>query len=239
MQEGLNDTSYLSDKLEWRSTPINFVQIIHVRNNHWACLSNYFCDSPNEVELFDSMHNSCDPDSSVIRQVCTVLNSSARNVMIKIINVQQQCGSNECGLFALAFASDLCAHRDPFTRVYFESKFRSHLLTCFVSGKTTHFPSRSRRVQEDRAVGVSVTDIFCVCRQPEQLPMVCCDLCCEWYHPSCISVPDGVFSDSGMKWWCERCEGCDSFDVTGICDYKVYNCLIVSSFDIVYTTFPD
>lgn len=206
LQEGLNDTSYLSDKLVWRSQPVNFVQVIHVGRNHWACLSNKYCDSLNEVELFDSQHNSRDPDSSVIPQVCAILNSLEKNVVIKIVDVQQQRGSTECGLFALAFASDLCANGDPFTRVYSESQFWSHLLKCFISEKMTPFPSRSKKsMSGERLAGFYPVDIFCVCRQPERLPMVCCDTCCEWYHSNCAQIPEEVFLDGKMTWCCDRC----------------------------------
>lgn len=68
-----------------------------------------------------------DPGETVVQQVCAILCSQAKNITINVVNVQQQVGSSECGLFALAFASDLCGGRDPYTRVYYESKLRSHL----------------------------------------------------------------------------------------------------------------
>jgi hypothetical protein len=204
LQQGLKDTSYLSDKLLWSSKPVSFVQIIHVGTNHWACLSNKYCSS-DEVELYDSLHSSRDPDESVIRQVCAILKSPAKKITVKVINVQQQCGSTQCGLFALAFASDLCADRDPFTRVYFESKFRSHLLKCFVAQEIDSFPSRERKNLPERSVTEVSLNLFCVCRQPEELPMVSCDRCCEWYHKGCMSIPEEVFSDPSIKWFCESC----------------------------------
>ena len=176
-QEGLNDTSYLRDKLVWKSKPVNFVQIIHVGGNHWACLSNKFCTPENEVELFDSFHSLHGADYTVLEQ------TTAKDIRISIVNVQQQSGSTQCGLYALAFAADLCEDRDPFSRVYYESRFRSHLLKSFVSEEIAPFPSRGRKsVSEERLIEVCVTGVFCVCRFPEKLPMACCDSCSEWYH---------------------------------------------------------
>lgn len=223
-QEGLNDTSYLCDKLLWQSKPVSFIQIIHVKGNHWACLSNRFCSHANEVELFDSLHNhslhkSRGPDCSILDQACAILKSPAKSITINVVNVQQQYGSTQCGLYALAFAADLCENIDPFSRVYYESRFRSHLLTCFLSEKIAPFPSRRRRsVLEERVTKISVTDIFCICRLPEKLPMACCDACCEWYHPSCMEIEDEVFSDPNMKWWCDGCNpGILSEEPTSIC----------------------
>ena len=207
LQEGLKDTSYLCDKLVWNSEPVSFVQIIHIKGNHWACLSNKFCN-PNEVELFDSLQDhtlSGGPDCSITQQVCAIMNSSANTVTIKVVNVQQQCGSTQCGLFALAYAVDLCRDIDPSCRVYYESKFRSHLLKCFVAEKITPFPSRCRKSTPERLNIVSSVSIFCTCRKPEKLPMACCDACSEWYHPTCVHIPEEVFSNPNSKWLCDGC----------------------------------
>lgn len=166
----------------------------------------------NEVELFDSfhkhsLHDSCELDSSILEQACSILHSPAKSITVKIVAVQQQHRPTQCGLYALAFATDLCNNVDPFSRVYYESKFRDHLLKCFVSEKIASFPSRDRKiVLAERLTKVIMTDIFCICRLPEKLPMACCDLCSEWHHPSCVTIPDDVFSDSNVKWWCSRCK---------------------------------
>lgn len=207
LQNGLKDTSYLAVKLLWPSKPVDFVQIVHVGSNHWACVSNKYC-STNEVELFDSMHN-CDKSlhQSVVSQVCTILKSPANAVTIKVVNVQQQSGSTQCGLFALVFACDLCAGKDPCTRVYFESKLTNHLLKSFIAGEITPFPSRVRKSFTDRYVAIQSVDVFCVCRGPEQLPMACCDVCCEWYHDSCVAIPEELFDNSSSsRWLCDYCK---------------------------------
>ena len=128
-QEELNDVGYLRDKLVWPSKPINFVQVLHVGQNHWPCLSNKFCDD-NEVELFDSYVNDF-PDKSIIQQACVILCLEGRNICLHIVDTQQQVGSKDCGLFALAYATDLCGGVDPSTHTYYQSKMRNHLKECF------------------------------------------------------------------------------------------------------------
>jgi len=163
-QEGLKDTSYLSEKLVWQAKPISFVQVIHVKGNHWACLSNKFCGA-SKVELFDSLHThslhkSRGPDCSIVEQACAILKAPVKSIKVNVVSVQQQSGQSECGLYAMAFAADLCVNIDPCSQVYYESKLRSHLLKCFVSQKITPFPSRRRRMLEERITKVCVTDVF-------------------------------------------------------------------------------
>ena len=147
---------------------------------------------------------SLDPCGFIVQQLCAILHSQSEAITIKVIDVQQQTGCSDCGLFALAFAADLVENKDPFTRSYFQSKLRGHLNKCFDAEKISTFPSRSRRVPEKRTADISVINVYCVCRQPERLPMACCDQCLEWYHSECVTIPDEIFSDMGKKWFCRR-----------------------------------
>lgn len=203
-QTGLRDTSYLCERLIWCSQPQGFVQIIFISKNHWACLSNKFCSDPEEVELYDSLQSPVLPDGDVATQASVILRSDCRSIKIKTVNVQQQIGGVDCGLFALAFACDLCNGRDPCTRIYYQSKLRSHYEKCLSCEVITSFPSRGRPMKS-RLIDEVVVDVYCVCRQPERLPMACCDRCTEWFHCSCVSIPDEVFADDRIKWICQEC----------------------------------
>ena len=198
-QNGLQDTSYLAEKV-WHSKPFKFVQVIYVKSRHWACLSNKFTSEENEVELFDSLRTKS-PDHSILSQASTILQSKANKIKLKMVNVQQQSGSSDCGLFALAFAYDLCSDVDPFTKVYLQSKMRSHFNECLISEKIVPFPSQKSNKQS-RIASETEIGIFCTCRQPESLPMACCDGCMEWFHPTCVPIPDEIFSNSSAKWSC-------------------------------------
>jgi len=109
-QNGLCDTTYLAEKLEWSSTPHKFVQIIHAGGCHWACLSNKLIENETHVvELFDSMHT--EPGYTK-EQACTILCCDKSLLTIRVVNVQCQQGGDNCGLFAVAMAFDLCEARD-------------------------------------------------------------------------------------------------------------------------------
>ena len=126
----------------------NFVQIIHVGDSRWACISNNFCkkDKSHVAELFDSMHT--EPGSTIKEQICTILRCEKPFLTIRVINVQQQKLGDSCGLFAIAMALDICEGRDPFLSFYSEVEMRFHLEKCFKSKRLTKFPEDSIRVLE-------------------------------------------------------------------------------------------
>ena len=70
-QNGLQDTSYLAEKLIWKSDVEKFIQIINVSRCHWACLTNKFSNERNTVQFYDSLMTS--PNASVMEQACTIL----------------------------------------------------------------------------------------------------------------------------------------------------------------------
>ena len=53
-QNGLQDTSYLKDKIMWRSSVEKFVQIINVSGHHWVCVSNNFSWKENTADMRQS-----------------------------------------------------------------------------------------------------------------------------------------------------------------------------------------
>ena len=212
---GLCDTSYLSERLEWKSVPRSFVQIIHVNGNHWACLTNKFCHSESDVELYDSLHT--DPaNDSILEQAAAILKSTyCKEMCIKVINVQTQKGVSECGAFAIAMAYDLCNHLDPFQRAYDQSKLRLNIEKVFVRrsfcGIFFSKPQRSNsKLLPERIVKALNVELHCVCRLPELLEsrygdMACCDACKNWFHADCLAIPVEIFSDPTMQWFCTNC----------------------------------
>ena len=43
-------------------------------------------------------------------------------------------------------------------------------------------PSKEKKNKEKEV------DVYCICRQPERLPMIGCDFCEEWYHGFCLKL---------------------------------------------------
>ena len=48
---------------------------------------------------------------------------------------------------------------------------------------------------------------YCLCRKPEQHPMIGCDFCEEWYHNSCLNLTkEDIKELAKTKWKCPKCD---------------------------------
>ena len=64
--------------------------------------------------------------------------------------------------------------------------------------------SSSPSSDEDKVEG---QEVYCYCRQPmsEHVPMICCDVCSEWYHGKCVSLT-AADMDNIDSYVCAKCE---------------------------------
>ena len=67
-------------------------------------------------------------------------------VLFDIMNIQPQCNQHDCGLFALACATELVHGCDPTVCHWDVPKMIHHLLCCLEKGKIDRFPIKKRRV---------------------------------------------------------------------------------------------
>ena len=115
----------------------DFVQLLHVNNNHWVCVSSINCTS-GYVNLMDSLSN------SVISQEITQLVENLLGPRYKGINqlpVQQQQNGSDCGVFAIAFATCLVYGRNPSQAHFDIPRMRPHLLKCLKARSIELFPT--------------------------------------------------------------------------------------------------
>ena len=99
------DTDGLQDTV-WRCFATfdgKFVQVLHVNNNHWICVAR---NKNNEVSVYDSMSGNLSKDTVYV--IARMVKCEDEELMVKLMPVQHQTNSNNCGLFALAFATDIC-----------------------------------------------------------------------------------------------------------------------------------
>lgn len=190
---GLYATTSLSLLTSPASTSTRgFVQILHVNSNHWVTVSNINCGT-GTVNIYDSSGQVSTDE--FIYQITGLLSFAGHNVHLQWPVVQQQRGSNDCGLFAIANSLALCRGEDPSRMEYQQSAMRQHLLTCFQVEHIKPFPPVTRFA---RTVEVSV---HCLCRRniwkggPE---LVSCRRCSKCFHTSCVSVNSDGFV-------CTRC----------------------------------
>ena len=62
------------------------------------------------------------------------------------MNVAYQVGTQDCGLFAVAYMTFLAYGDNPTDMTYKQESMRHHLITCFETKKLTIFPSKRRKV---------------------------------------------------------------------------------------------
>ena len=80
------------------------------------------------------MYNSVDDDTvGIIKNLFCCDN-------IKIVECQNPCGANDCGLFSIAIATAIANGIDPMKLKYEQGDMRMHLLQCFRQGLKTMFP---------------------------------------------------------------------------------------------------
>ena len=179
-----------------------FIQILNA-GRHWVCMSTIGC-SAGTVQVFDNLYNR--PNDVLIDHGCRMLLSPQDAVTFFNVKVQKQIGGSDCGLFALAFATDLCFGLDPHNQKYKQNETHQHFIRCLESGKITPFPKTDRRVQTHLSYNKTAIKIFCLCRLPnDKKEYVECFSCKGWYHPECASIPTWAVN-SKVPWKCPKCK---------------------------------
>ena len=188
-----------------------FIQILHVAQNHWVTVSNITRGGKcyhEGVFIYDSLcPNTVDMDTK--KQICSFMKSKSKVVRFELMNIQMQENLNDCGLYAIACATELVYKRDPCRAHFQANKLRSHLIECLEKAKIVPFPlKRERRIGLAGRIRKSVQEnVYCCCWIPnydKKLAMVCCSTCSEWFHLKCIGDSD-VSNNPKVKWFCVDC----------------------------------
>ena len=111
--------------LPYRSACRNFIQILNIDNEHWACVSNIL-SSPGVVEIYDSMPFYSPKSIALQSQVAKIMKTKEKSFMLKHVDVQRQSGASECALFAIAHATALCTGSDPHLTNFIQDELRAH-----------------------------------------------------------------------------------------------------------------
>ena len=116
-----------------------FFQVLH-ENNYCVLVS-----SPTEsavktvVYLYDSLQKES-LNKNLDKQIARLSKSEGAELRIISKVVQQQGNGYDCGIFAIAFATDIgCTHK-PEQRTYNQSVIRKHLLAQLGKETITLFP---------------------------------------------------------------------------------------------------
>ena len=104
---------------------------------HWLTISTVNLKH-GYVNVFDSL--SLNLDIEVQNQICAILKQESTYVTANRVPIQQQQGSADCGLFAIATAVALCNGYEPNKILFRQDKLRGNLIKCIENGSFTMFP---------------------------------------------------------------------------------------------------
>ena len=74
--------------------------------NHWVVFSNVESSEPEEIYVYDSLFSYSSP--CLRAQVACLLHTSKPRFTLTFVDLHKQDGFNDCGVFAVAFATALC-----------------------------------------------------------------------------------------------------------------------------------
>ncbi len=178
-----------------------FVQVLHVRKNHWLTVSSRGCEK-GVVRLYDSLNGTVSIDTKC--QIAAFIRSEEEELVLQSVDTDPQQNGTDCGLHAIANAYELCAGNDPSTCAWKQNEMRDHLMRCLEAGEVRPFPKRRR--QPKAVVQETGVTLHCICRMPEQRgqKMAWCGGCKQWYHQKCVNIPNKVFTRKN-SWTCNKC----------------------------------
>ena len=120
-----------------------FIQILHDPAGHWLTISNVETESPNIINVYDSMNSLC--SSNVQQQIACLLNTFKSHIFLNFVDVHLQDGGSDCGLLSLAYATALCYNKNPGSYMFDQSSLRHHLVQCLEKQNFSMFPVKSER----------------------------------------------------------------------------------------------
>lgn len=130
--DGLKNTLLLTKHAQVLNSPTNYLQIVHVRTNHWIAVSTLGC-LHNRVRIYDSLYTDVDEQTTYLLK--SVFGS---NVSYEVNSCPRQEGCNDCGLFAIANCVSLVNWSQP--ERFDQKRMRPHLVKCFEQCSFTKFP---------------------------------------------------------------------------------------------------
>ena len=179
-----------------------FIQILHVLRNHWIVATNINCTSTT-VNIYDSAYSAISHDTKL--QIVSMIRPSTNELTYRNVNFQRQTNNSDCGVFAIAVATELVLGRDPVLCYWKIQDMRQHLIRCLENKELSSFPGKTRRIPPGSKTKLIVTEkVYCICRMinDPSLPMIKCDKCHNWYHLNCLNVDE---CDCAKKWFCINC----------------------------------
>ena len=109
------------------------IQIIHNNAHYWILLSSFNGD----VKNFDSLNT--DPTTETLQQMQQLFSPDDTFPQYQLSPCHKQVGTTDCGVFSIAYSTDIIFGNNLSEIVYDQSKLRQHLVNFFDKGTLTTF----------------------------------------------------------------------------------------------------
>ena len=160
--------------------------------------------------MYDSKFSGSELSSSLTHQLAEVYKTlktqedDVTSLAVQIPPVQQQNGSNDCGLFAIAFALHAALGDNVEELEFDQSKMRDHIQKCFGKKYLDPFSTTSKKSKRSNHFPVREIELFCTCEMPQTYDdMVECEQCDNWFHLSCVGLSNAP--NNSETWLCKSC----------------------------------
>ena len=118
--------------------------------------------SQEEVRVYDSVY--LKPTYHTLKQISSIVKSTYSQIYVFLEKVQCQKNAVDCGIYAVAFLTDLCLQLNPASCEYAHSReLRKHLVQCFGQGRMSPFPSTA---SSKARPWINDLNVYCSCRLP-------------------------------------------------------------------------
>ena len=88
----------------------------------------------------DSIFKSIDQETKLTISNLFQPTGSSNQLKIKLIKTQKQKGNKDCGLFAIAMATNIAFGKSPSKVTFCQESMRTHLVSCLNKQKFSLFP---------------------------------------------------------------------------------------------------
>ena len=149
LSRGFEDTTHSPEKF----TPVseNFVQVLNVSNKHWILV---FRGKFGQIHIWDSLVTDGKYPKKVIKSLSRIANCHGSVLELRILPIQQQKNSTDCGIFAIAHAIEILHGENVENSSFDVTLMHDHLLICLQLQKFSPFSKTNKRVYRCRSVSL-------------------------------------------------------------------------------------
>ena len=169
-----------------------FIQILHIRGNHFVTVSNIMTTDKSHFQVYDSAYS--EYSSLTLYRISKLYFDEYHHLRLEFPSVQQQSGAgNNCGPYAIAFALDLLLRRNPANCVYRENQLRYRSWQLICQKRIGSFSNEQLHCNPASiAHSYVIEDLICICRL-KNLNSWVCTKCKRRFHAACVSFRPSAF----------------------------------------------